>query len=108
MGVIRKGGIRGGGGKKRPGRACQHCDLQISKIPSQISQYTAVFSKKEVNPIFRILVMVTTFQARSQGGGPGGLQPPPPPPPPPRKKLNFRKNKPPSPLHGRLVTGLCL
>ena len=28
MGVISKGGIRGG--KKRPGRACQHCDvLQI-------------------------------------------------------------------------------
>ena len=29
MGVISKGGIRGykgGGGKKRPGRACQHCD----------------------------------------------------------------------------------
>ena len=25
MGVISKGGIRGGG-KKRPGRACQHCD----------------------------------------------------------------------------------
>ena len=24
MGVISKGGIRGG--KKRPGRACQHCD----------------------------------------------------------------------------------
>ena len=30
MGVISKGGIRGGGGaggKKRPGRACQHCDV---------------------------------------------------------------------------------
>ena len=29
MGVISKGGIRGGGGggKKRPGRACQHCDI---------------------------------------------------------------------------------
>ena len=25
MGVISKGGIRGG--KKRPGRACQHCDI---------------------------------------------------------------------------------
>ena len=31
MGVISKGGIRGGGGggKKRPGRACQHCDSII-------------------------------------------------------------------------------
>ena len=27
MGVISKGGIRGGGGGKRPGRACQHCDI---------------------------------------------------------------------------------
>ena len=33
MGVISKGGIRGrgGGGKKRPGRACQHCDCQLQK-----------------------------------------------------------------------------
>ena len=31
MGVISKGGIRGGGGgKKRPGRACQHCDQLYS------------------------------------------------------------------------------
>ena len=41
-------------------------------------------------------------QARRQGGGGQGGHGPP------RKKLNFRKNKPPSPLHGRLVTGLCL
>ena len=30
MGVICKGGIRGGGGGgggERPGRACQHCDI---------------------------------------------------------------------------------
>ena len=29
MGVISKGGIRGGGGGGggRPGRACQHCDI---------------------------------------------------------------------------------
>ena len=34
MGVISKGGIRGGGGggKKRPGRACQHCDNHIARI----------------------------------------------------------------------------
>ena len=30
MGVISKGGIRGGGG--RPGRACQHCDICILYI----------------------------------------------------------------------------
>ena len=38
------------------------------------------------------------LQARSQGGQGAAA---------PRKKLNPRKNKPPSP-HGRLVTGLCL
>ena len=30
MGVISKGGIRGE--KKRPGRACQHCDVCITTI----------------------------------------------------------------------------
>ena len=34
MGVISKGGIRGE--NKRPGRACQHCDL-FSHIPVLIS-----------------------------------------------------------------------
>ena len=34
MGVISKGGIRG---KKRPGRACQHCDRHGSN-----KQYVAV------------------------------------------------------------------
>ena len=44
MGVISKGGIRGGGGggKKRPGRACQHCDLSSLFKTSKIDLKHAV------------------------------------------------------------------
>ena len=39
MGVISKGDIRGGG-KKRPGRACQHCDILIlNTLQNNLSRF---------------------------------------------------------------------
>ena len=42
MGVISKGGIRGE--NKRPGRACQHCDIYsgIDALPVNCSLYLSV------------------------------------------------------------------
>ena len=42
MGVICKGGIRGGGGGERPGRACQHCDLSIDALAVKCSLHSSV------------------------------------------------------------------
>ena len=75
------------------------CSQYLVRVYLALSAGLAALQCKMLDSV--ILGGTTLWQARSQGGGARGAAAP-------RKKLNFRKNKPPSPLHGRLVTGLCL